>query len=338
MTRQPVRSPGRPTLDAVAARAGVGRGTASRVLNGSSQVSPQAKAAVEAAIVELGYVPNRAARQLVTQRTDSVALVVSESQERLFGEPFFAGVLRGINAALLETPLQLWLAMAASPEQRERVVNHLTGDHVDGVLMLSLHDKDPLPGILRERGMPFVLGGRPAEPDHGDFFVDVDNVAGSRMAVEYLQDNGARRIATVAGPQDMTAGHYRLAGYRAAVRNEELIEYGDFTEDGGASAMKALLARAPDLDAVFVASDLMASGALRALRDAGLQVPHDVALVGFEDAPVARQTQPPLTTVHQPVEDMGRRMAELLVSRIRREPVENSHVLLDTHLVRRGSA
>src|SRR3982751_1304039 len=117
MTRQPMRSPGRPTLDAVAARAGVGRGTASRVLNGSSQVSPQAKAAVEAAITELGYVPNRAARSLVTQRTDSVALVVSESEERVFGEPFFAGVLRGINAALLETPLQLWLAMAATTEQ-----------------------------------------------------------------------------------------------------------------------------------------------------------------------------------------------------------------------------
>ncbi|AGL20138.1 LacI family DNA-binding transcriptional regulator [Actinoplanes sp. N902-109] len=338
MTRQPLRSPGRPTLDAVAARAGVGRGTASRVLNGSSQVSPQAKAAVEAAIVELGYVPNRAARQLVTQRTDSVALVVSESQERLFGEPFFAGVLRGINAALLETPLQLWLAMAASPEQRERVVNHLTGHHVDGVLLLSLHDEDPLPAILRERGMPFVLGGRPAEPGPDDFLVDVDNVAGARMAVEFLHENGARKVATVAGPQDMTAGHGRLAGYRAAVRNEALIEYGDFSEDGGAGAMKALLARAPDLDAVFAASDLMASGALRALRDADRRVPQDVALVGFEDAPVARQTQPPLTTVHQPVEEMGRRMAELLVSLIRREPVENSHVLLDTHLVRRGSA
>src|SRR3982751_2751785 len=108
---------GRPTLDAVAARAGVGRGTASRVLNGSDQVSAQARAAVEAAIAELGYVPNRAARTLVTQRTDSVALFVSESQERVFGEPFFAGVLRGINSALLETPLQLWLAMAATTEQ-----------------------------------------------------------------------------------------------------------------------------------------------------------------------------------------------------------------------------
>jgi DNA-binding LacI/PurR family transcriptional regulator len=338
MTRQPVRSPGRPTLDAVAARAGVGRGTASRVLNGSPQVSPQARAAVEAAISELGYVPNRAARSLVTQRTDSVALVVSESQERVFGEPFFAGVLRGISSALLETPLQLWLAMAASPEQRERIEHHLTPQHVDGVLLLSLHDDDPLPAMLRERDMPFVLGGRPRRPDPDDFFVDVDNEAGARKAVEYLLTRGARRVATVAGPQDMEVGRARLAGYRAVVPGPDLVAYGDFSEGGGLAAMRALLARSRDLDAVFAASDLMASGALRALREAGLRVPQDVALIGFEDAPVATQTEPALTTVHQPVEEMGRRMAQLLAARIRREPVEDSHVLLDTHLVRRASA
>ena len=338
MTRQPLRSPGRPTLDAVAARAGVGRGTASRVLNGSTQVSPHAKAAVEAAIVELGYVPNRAARSLVTQRTDSVALVVSESQERVFGEPFFAGVLRGINATLIETPLQLWLAMAATAQQRERVERHLTEQHVDGVLLLSLHDDDSLPALLRTRDMPFVLGGRPARPEPDDVFVDVDNAAGARQAVEYLIERGARRVATVAGPRDMEVGRARLAGYRAAVRGADLVEHGDFSETGGYTAMTALLRRTPDLDAVFVASDLMACGALKALREARLRVPQEVAVVGFEDAPVATQTEPPLTTVHQPVEEMGRRMAELLITLIGRQPVAQSHVLLDTHLVRRASA
>jgi DNA-binding LacI/PurR family transcriptional regulator len=338
MSRQPLRSAGRPTLDAVARLAGVGRGTASRVLNGSAQVSPEARAAVEAAIVELGYVPNRAARTLVTQRTDSVALVVSESQERVFGEPFFAGVLRGINAALIETPLQLWLAMAATPEQRRRVEAHLTGQHVDGVLLLSLHDDDPLPGILRARGMPFVLGGRPARPAPGDAFVDVDNVAGARLAVTHLVERGAHRPATVAGPQDMQVGRDRLAGYRAAWTGPELVAYGDFTEAGGHAAMRSLLDREPRLDAVFAASDLMAAGALRALRDAGLRVPADVALAGFEDAGVARQTDPPLTTVHQNVDEMGRRMAGLLIDLINGRPDTDSHVLLDTHLVRRASA
>src|SRR5947209_16386638 len=137
MTTRQDRSAGPPTLEEVAARAGVGRGTVSRVVNGSPHVSRAAKTAVEQAIAELGYVPNRAARALVTQRTDSVALVVSESEARVFGEPFFAGVVRGINAALLETPMQLWLAMASTPLQRERVEHHLTDQHVDGVLLLS---------------------------------------------------------------------------------------------------------------------------------------------------------------------------------------------------------
>jgi DNA-binding LacI/PurR family transcriptional regulator len=338
VTRRPLRSPGRPTLDAVAARAGVGRGTASRVLNGSPQVSPQAKAAVEAAISALGYVPNRAAHPVVTRRTDSVAVVVSETPERVFGEPFFAAVLRGVDSALNETRRQLWLAMAAPPEQRQRIEHHLTKQHVDGVLLLSLHDDDPLPGRLRRRQMPFVLGGRPAHPDPSDAFVDVNNEAGARQAVEYLLARGARRVATVAGPQDMEVGRARLAGYRAAVTGPDLVAYGDFSEAGGVAAMKTLLERDTELDAVFAASDLMAAGALRALREAGLRVPQDVALVGFEDAPVARQTEPQLTTVHRPVEEMGRRMAELLIALIGREPVADSHVLLDTHLVRRASA
>jgi DNA-binding LacI/PurR family transcriptional regulator len=339
MTRPPLRTPGRPTLDAVAARAGVGRGTASRVLNGSTQVSPQAKAAVEAAIVELGYVPNRAARSLVTQRTDSVALVVSESQERVFGEPFFAGVLRGINSALIETPLQMWLAMAANTAQRERVEHHLTNQHVDGVLLLSLHDNDPLPGMLRDRDMPFVYGGRPKNLEADDWFVDVDNTAGARKAVEHLIGLGARRVATIAGPRDMEVSRARLAGYRQAITGPELVAFSeDFSEACGHTAMEDLLEREPELDAVFAASDLIAAGALRALRAAGRRVPQDVALVGFDDAPVAAQTDPPLTTVHQPVEEMGRRMAELLIGRISGEPVEDSHVLLDTHLVRRTSA
>jgi DNA-binding LacI/PurR family transcriptional regulator len=348
MTTQRTRSLGRPTLDAVAARAGVGRGTVSRVVNGSPQVSPEARAAVQAAIAELGYVPNRAARALVTQRTDSVALVVSESEERVFGEPFFAGIVRGISSGLLDTPMQLWLAMAQSPAERERVEHHLTNQHVDGVLLLSLHDSDPLPTLLAERGLPTVLGGRPArmlEPGaQPAYFVDVDNAGGAREAVEYLFARGRRRIATIAGPQDMGAGLARLTGYREALQRrggavgEDLIAYGDFSEGSGTAAMRRLLEVCPELDAVFVASDLMACGALRALREAGRRVPEDVAVVGFEDAAIAQQADPPLTTVHQPVEEMGRQMARLLVSRIRREELAAPYVLLDTHMVPRASA
>ncbi|HLV59377.1 MAG TPA: LacI family DNA-binding transcriptional regulator [Natronosporangium sp.] len=346
----------RPTLDEVAALAGVGRGTVSRVINGSAHVSPRARAAVERAIAQLGYVPNRAARALVTRRTDSVALVVSESEERVFAEPFFAGIVRGISSALHDTPMQLWLAMAQSRAERERVEHHLTSQHVDGVLLLSLHDDDPLPTLLEARGLPTVLGGRPAwmlrgRPGTGGdtapeplWFVDIDNVAGGRLAVEHLLARGCRRVATIAGPQDMGAGHARLTGYREAwtraghAVDETLVAYGDFSEPSGAAAMRELLARHPDLDGVFAASDLMAAGALRVLREAGRRVPEDVAVVGFDDSTVARQTTPPLTTVHQPVEEMGRQMARLLLARIRGEQPERPYVLLDPHLVVRRSA
>jgi DNA-binding LacI/PurR family transcriptional regulator len=348
MTTDDPRSPRRPTLDEVAARAGVGRGTVSRVINGSPQVSPGARTAVERAIAELGYVPNRAARSLVTRRTDSVALVVSESEARFFGEPFFAGIIRGISAGLAETPFQLWLAMAQSAAERKRVTDHLTPQHVDGVMLLSLHDDDPLPGCLRERGLPMVLGGRPAAmlaPDAAPInYVDVDNAGGARLAVEHLVAAGRQVIGTLAGPLDMGAGVARLDGYRQAMAaagrpvEEDLIVYGDFSEYSGSAASRELLARRPDLDAVFAASDLMASGALGVLKGAGRRVPADVAVVGFEDSELARRTDPPLTTVFQPVERMGREMARLLVDRIQRTAGESASVLLETRLVRRASA
>jgi DNA-binding LacI/PurR family transcriptional regulator len=196
VTSKRPRTAGRPTLEKVAARAGVGRGTVSRVVNGSDQVSPQAREAVERAIAELGYVPNLAARALVTQRTDAVALVVSESEERVFGEPFFAGIVRGISSGLVDAQLQLWLAMAQSAAERERVEHHLTSQHVDGVMLLSLHDADPLPLLVEQRGLPLVLGGRPARLTRpgaaAGWFVDVDNAGGARRAVEHLHSSGRR--------------------------------------------------------------------------------------------------------------------------------------------------
>ncbi|MFI6318466.1 LacI family DNA-binding transcriptional regulator [Nonomuraea sp. NPDC050556] len=330
----------RPTLEAVAALAGVGRGTVSRVINGSPNVSTKARDAVQQAIAELGYVPNRAARTLVTRRTDTVALVVSESELRVFDEPYFAGTIRGIGSALAETGLQLILAMAQSPEEHERLEHYLTGQHVDGVLMLSLHGADPLPGRLEAMGVPTVLGGRPVGLDPFSY-VDMDNRAGARQAVKYLLGKGRRGIATIAGPQDMGVGVDRLAGYRDALLASglpELVAYGDFSEESGASAMRELLEAHPDLDAVFAASDLMAVGAMRTLRDKGRSIPGDVAVVGFEDSKVALHTNPPLTTVHQPTEAMGRQMAQLLVARINGEELRQPVVILDTYLVPRESA
>ncbi|MFC4052032.1 LacI family DNA-binding transcriptional regulator [Actinomadura syzygii] len=331
---------GRPTLEEVAARAGVGRGTVSRVVNGSPRVSPQAREAVLKAIDELGYVPNRAARQLVTRRTDTVALVVAESDQRLFHEPYFAGIIRGISNGLGDTGLQLLLALARSPAEYDRLEDYLTAQHVDGVLLTSLHAEDPLPAKLEAGGVPTVLGGRPPGL-HPVSYVDVDNRSGAREAVAHLVARGRRRIATIAGPQDMGVGIDRLAGYRdalAAAGLPERVEYGDFGEASGVAAAERLLAAEPALDAVFAADDPMALGALRALHRHGRGVPDDVAVIGFDDSAAAPLADPPLTTVHQSPEEMGVEMARLLVSRIRGETVPDPVVILRPHLVLRESA
>jgi DNA-binding LacI/PurR family transcriptional regulator len=306
-----------PTLEQVAALAGVSRATVSRVVNGSPKVSPVVRAQVERAVAKLGYVPNRAARSLVTRRADSVALVVSEPHARFFSEPFFAGVVRGVSAVLAVTGVQL-------------------------LLLIAQHLDDPLPGTLERAGGPAVLVGRPAGAAPASY-VDADNRGGARKAVGHLAALGRRRIATIAGPPDMGVGQDRLDGYRDALAAAELdgagdlVETGDFTDEGGAAAMDRLLGRpGPPVDAVFAASDLMAVGALRALRAAGRRVPDDVAVVGFEDSAVARYAHPPLTTVRQPIEELGRQATRLLLARVAGEPA-GMHLILDTELIVRSS-
>jgi DNA-binding LacI/PurR family transcriptional regulator len=340
-----------PTLEQVAALAGVSRATVSRVVNGSPKVSPSVRAQVERAVAKLGYVPNRAARSLVTRRADSVALVVSEPHARFFSEPFFAGMVRGVSAVLTETGVQLLLLIAQDvpgspdPPGRGRLERYVVGGHVDGVLLASLHGDDPLPGTLERAGVPAVLVGRPAGGVGATpaSYVDADNRGGARAAVEHLVRRGRRRIATITGSLDMGVGLDRLEGYRDGLATAglagagELVEPGDFTEEGGAAAMARLLARPGDpVDAVFAASDLMAAGALRALRAAGRRVPEDVAVVGFEDSAVARYAQPPLTTVRQPIEEMGRQATRLLLAQIAGE-AGGMHLILDTDLVVRSS-
>ncbi len=342
MTVTPRRAP-TPTLEQVAARAGVGRGTVSRVINGSPQVSSRTREAVEEAIAELGYVPNLAARALVTRRTDTVALVISEPEDRIFGEPFFAGIVRGISAAVTDTARQLVLAMAQTEAQVFQLDRYLTRQHVDGVLLVSHHRDDRLLLTLQGRDIPVVLGGRPLVGDHG-WYVDVDNVGGARQAVGHLLASGRRAVATVTGPQDMVAGIDRYTGYTDVLQqagiglDADLVVEGDFSQRGGALAATTLLERRPDLDAVFAANDPMAAGVLAALKAAGRRVPDDVAVVGFDDSETAQHTEPPLTTISQPTEQMGRGMVDLLMEQMDGSSAEPHHVLLEAHLRRRDSA
>jgi DNA-binding LacI/PurR family transcriptional regulator len=330
------------TLDEVARVAGVSRATVSRVVNGSPKVSPEIRRSVERAIDRLGYVPNRAARSLVTRRSESIAVVITEPATRLFSDPFFPRVIRGVSTALAARDLQLVLLMPDDPQEEQRTVRYLTGGHVDGVILVSLHGNDPLPSELAARRVPLVVVGRPlgVEVDH----VDADNRGGAALATRHLLEGGRRRIATITGPADMVAGIDRLAGYRDALSeagvpvDPELIAVGDFTHEGGTAAMERLLATRPDLDAVFCASDLMAVAALGVLQSDGRRVPDDVAVVGYDDAPIATTTRPPLTSIRQPVEEMGREMVHLLVESMERRDRVPRRVILATELIRRASS
>ncbi|GAB3857165.1 LacI family DNA-binding transcriptional regulator [Micromonospora andamanensis] len=330
----------RPTLEAVARRAGVSRATVSRVVNGSTTVAEPIQEAVRQAVAELGYVPNLAARTLVTQRTDSIALVMPEEATRVFSDDqVFPGIIRGAAQELEAADKQLVLMLAGSPAGHERVARYTTGRHVDGVLFASLHGADPLPARLAALGIPVVCSGRPLD-DADVPYIDVDQVGGVTRAVRHLIDSGRRRIATIAGPQDMVAGIERLAGYRDTVLAAglpEMVAVGDFTRESGAAAMRELLAAHPDLDAVFAASDLMAHAALRTLREAGRRVPEDVAVIGFDDIETAAYTDPPLTTVRQPIVELGRQGTRLLLRLAAGEQVEPA-LILPTELIIRESA
>jgi DNA-binding LacI/PurR family transcriptional regulator len=338
-----VSAVGPPTLEQVAARAGVGRGTASRVINGSSQVSPRTREAVLQAVADLGYVPNQAARALVTRRTGMVALVIAESEERIFGEPFFAGVLRGISAELADASRQLVLSLVQSAEQAERLHAFLSPAHVDGVLALSIHDDGALPVDLSARGIPTVLGGRSERWPEASY-VDVDNRSGARVAVEHLLRRGRRTVATITGPAGMTAGRDRRDGYADALRDAghavdpSLTAEGDFSEASGHAAMRALLERRPHLDAVFAASDLMALGAVRALREAGRSVPGDVGVVGFDGIPQGASHEPPLTTVVQPLDRLGREMARMVLRHVDGTPAGPEQLVLPVELTVGGTS
>ncbi|WP_149830337.1 LacI family DNA-binding transcriptional regulator, partial [Streptomyces tailanensis] len=268
------RSGRRPTLEEVAARAGVGRGTVSRVINGSPRVSEATRAAVEAAVAELGYVPNTAARALAANRTDAIAMVVPEPETRFFAEPYFSDMLKGVGAQLSDTEMQLLLIFAGGDRERRRLAQYLAAHRVDGVLLVSVHADDPLPDLLSQLEIPAVISGPRSEHETLPS-VDSDNYGGGRSAVEHLIERGRTRIATITGRLDVYGAQRRIDGYREALADagrevdERLIVPGDFTEEGGRRAMTELLARCPDLDAVFAESDVMAAGARQVLREAG---------------------------------------------------------------------
>jgi len=350
MSRDRSAKPPTPTLEHVAKVAGVSRATVSRVINGIRNVDPQLRETVEAAVAATGYVPNHAARSLVTRRTGSIALIVSEAEERtwddpflgrIFTDPYFGRMVSGILGVLRPHAVNLVLMLVENDEARTQLVRYLRQGHVDGVILISTHNEDPLPQLLTESGMPAVLSRRPSQSIPISY-VEAAQHTGAIMAADHLVARGCTRVATITGPLDRSASLDRLAGFREGMARHGYAYVpsveGNFTQESGERAMEQLLAEHPKVDGIFAANDLMAQGALLVLHDHGLRVPEDVAVIGFDDNSSAQHCRPPLTTIRQPLEDMAGEMAKLLLTHIEDPEHQVTSVIFDTELLVRRSA
>jgi LacI family transcriptional regulator len=327
-------------LEQIAKLSGVSRSTVSRVINNDPNVSAVTREKVLQVVKRANYTPNAAARGLAAGRTRVIGLVIPTGVAALFTDPYFPILIQGVSSACnaREHSVMLWLA---EPEYERRQIRQIMySGLVDGVIISSMLLSDSLVQALLEGDLPFMLIGR-HPTDARASYVDADNIGGAREAVTHLLRLGRTRVATITGPQNMIAGADRLAGYTAALRDRGvifdpgLIAEGDFTEADGYRAMQQLLARRPD--AVFAASDIMAIGALRALRESSLRVPEDVAVVGFDDLPQSARTEPPLTTVRQPTYRLGTTTVDSLLDLIEYPDSSPRRIVLPTELVVRAS-
>jgi LacI family transcriptional regulator len=323
----------------VARLAGVSTATVSRALNDTGQVAEPKRAAIDAAVEQLGYRPNTIARSLVTRATQTIALLLPD-----ITNPFYAELVTGIQALTRERDYTMLLCTTDfDPEQEERYLRLLRAKHVDGALVDGLVLPPERIARFVEDGFPIVCLDRdvssPAVP-----LVQVDNRMGARLATEHLLALGHRRIAHIAGAPARISEE-RLVGYQGALESagvsldSALVAVGAFTEIGGHDAMRVLLAAAPELTAVFAANDLSAIGAMNALAASGRSVPGQVSVVGFDDLRLARFMAPPLTTVRQPAGEIARHSTELLLGMIAgKKPRESRHLFVPELIIRSSTS
>jgi DNA-binding LacI/PurR family transcriptional regulator len=331
----------RATVNDVAIEAGVSRGTVSRVLNGKRYVSNESRAAIDAAIAKVGFVPNSAARSLVMQRSHAVGLIVHEPHSLFVEDPNIASILLGANAALSDADYQMACLIADTSRDIDRLSRYLSGGLIDGVIIVSARVGDPITRTVAKLDLPAAFVGHPR--DIGDAaYVAIDNRGAAREITTRLAATGRERIGMIAAALDRDSGSDRLAGFVDALGNRfepslvqrvPLYSYAD-----GQAGMRALLERAPDIDGVFASSDAVAAGAMEVLQSAGRVIPDDVGIVGFDDSSWALRCDPPLSTVHQPAGQLGRAAAESVLRQVRGEPAPSTARLLDCPVVWRESA
>jgi len=329
------------TLEDIAKQSGVSRSTVSRVVNNHPNVSEDVRKRVKEVINKTGYQPHAAARTLASQRSWMLGLVLPRSVSSFFADPYFPRLTQGIAQACNQYNYTLGLFLISTKEDEEAIFPRVSRKGLlDGILLQSDQLGDQLTDQIIQSKIPLVIIGRPFYNKNVSY-IDVDNVNGAFTAVSHLIRLGYQRIGTITGVSTRTVSLDRKEGYIKALtergRNidESLIVEGDFTEAGGYYAMQQLLPNKPD--AVFAASDIMAIGAMRAIREAGLRVPEDIALVGFDDLPLATMPEPRLTTIRQPVYQFGVKAVEILLDLIENGIEPPRRIIMDTELIIRNS-
>jgi LacI family transcriptional regulator len=331
-------------LEDIAARAGVSRSTVSRVINNEPYVSQKTRDHVLKVIEQEGFSPNPVARMLVTQRTHTIGVVIPHTVNVVFEDPhYYPTLLEGVAATANERDyaMMLWIGESSGDETRfyQRILKNRL---MDGLIMASPTSNTPFIRHLVETNTPLVMVERPDQYIDRISYVSIDNIQATHTAIHHLLGLGRRRIATVTGALDNVDGQDRLTGYEQVLKNAglydpDLVVEGRFSWASGYQGTQRLLQRAGDIDAIFAASDQTAMGVLQALHEAGKRIPEDIAVVGFDDLPSAVQANPPLTTIHHPIQQKGARAMSLLVDQIENPNDEPQQILLPVQLVIRQS-
>jgi DNA-binding LacI/PurR family transcriptional regulator len=331
----------RATIFDVAAEANVSRGTVSRVLNGEPYVSEAARDAIEKAIAKVGYVRNMAARNLVTQRSKAIALIVHEPHSVFLEDPNIGAILLGTNDRLSESDYQLVCLIIGSDRDSSRIADYLRGGFVDGAIIVSAREHDPISAAIAQIGLPAVFVGHPAtEPELP--FVGIDNRTAAHDITTRLVGTGRRRVGMIAAALDRDSGAERLAGFRDALGDQFdptlVVDFPLYSRTSGVDGMRELLRRAPDIDGLFASSDAIAAGAMDVLREVGKSVPGDIGIVGFDDSDWALRCQPALSTVRQPADLLGREAASVVLGIVNGTEPSTLGTMLQTSIVWRDSA
>ena len=328
------------TIDEIGKMAGVSRATVSRVINNYPHITPEVRQRVQDVVAQTGFQPNLIARSLASDRSGIIGLVIPGIARMVFSDPYFSSLIQGITQATNRRDLTLSLFLFHSLEEEERKIHSILNTGLlDGLIITADRKENSLISQIARRGLPFVVVGRP-EPNPEITYVNADNIAGGYLATEHLISLGRQRVAVIMSDLN-TAGDDRFAGYQNALRDHQmtlepkLVAHGDFSLESGYQAMRQLLPENPD--AVFVSSDTMALGAQQAIREAGLHIPQDIAVAGFDDLSPAVQAEPQLSTIRQPIEQMGIMAVDLLSDIVNNPPISPTQVVLPVELIIRAS-